>query len=95
MIICSCNVITHNEIRETIARLRRLSPDSVLTPGLVYRSLGFRPKCGGCLGHVVQMIHGLEQENAGETVETAECCNGAACACMQAGTECETEPAEN
>ncbi len=92
MIVCSCNVITHREIREAIDRLRTMSPDSVLTPGLVYRSLGYRPRCGGCLSHVVQIIHGLPPEEAAGAQPC--CCQAGECACMAGADVREPELAE-
>jgi bacterioferritin-associated ferredoxin len=49
MIVCSCAVITSDEIHRTIAWMRAASPDTIITPGKVYRALGKRPDCGGCV----------------------------------------------
>lgn len=42
MIICSCNVLSENAVREACASL------APRTPGQVYRCLGCSPQCGRC-----------------------------------------------
>jgi len=42
MIVCSCNVISENAVREACASL------APRTPGQVYRCLGCSPQCGRC-----------------------------------------------
>jgi bacterioferritin-associated ferredoxin len=69
MYVCSCNVITSYEIRQAIARLRNADPMRVLTPGLIYRTLGYRPKCGSCLPHVSQLIAAAEEEGVALVLE--------------------------
>ncbi len=49
MIVCSCSVITSDDIHRTIAWMRAASPDTLITPGKVYRALGKAPDCGGCI----------------------------------------------
>lgn len=49
MIVCSCAVITSEEIHRAIAWMRAADPDTIITPGKVYRALGKRPDCGGCI----------------------------------------------
>jgi bacterioferritin-associated ferredoxin len=49
MIICSCAVISDRDIRETIEWMRAADPHTLVTPGKVYRALGKRPVCGGCV----------------------------------------------
>jgi bacterioferritin-associated ferredoxin len=49
MIVCSCAVISSDDIHRTIAWMRAASPDTIITPGKVYRALGKRPECGGCV----------------------------------------------
>jgi len=69
MIVCSCNVISHRDIEAAVAALRALDPNVVLTAGLVYRTLGIRPKCGNCLTHVVRLIHAIHMAEENETGE--------------------------
>ncbi len=56
MIVCSCNVITMAEIRRVVGELRADQVPRVITPGVVYRHLGYRPQCGCCLGAVAEAI---------------------------------------
>ena len=49
MIVCSCAVISSDDIHRTIAWMRAASPDTIITPGKVYRALGKSPECGGCI----------------------------------------------
>lgn len=49
MILCSCAGITDREVRAAVAWMRASDPDTVVTPGKVYRALGRRPDCGGCV----------------------------------------------
>ncbi|WP_137392009.1 (2Fe-2S)-binding protein [Rhodoligotrophos defluvii] len=61
MYVCSCNVITSLEIKRAIAELRTADPMRVLTPGLIYRAIGYRPKCGSCLPHVSKLIAAADE----------------------------------
>lgn len=56
MIVCSCNAITMAEIRRAIQDLHDEPEPRIVTPGVVYRRLGYRPQCGCCLGTVAQAI---------------------------------------
>ena len=56
MIVCSCNVITLAEIRRVVGELHSGPVPRVVTPGVVYRTLGYRPQCGCCLGTVAKVI---------------------------------------
>jgi bacterioferritin-associated ferredoxin len=49
LIVCSCAVITSDDIHRTIAWMRAASPDTIITPGKLYRALGKSPECGGCI----------------------------------------------
>src|ERR1700694_614986 len=42
MIVCSCNVLSDTQVRETV------SAASARTAGQVYRCLGCSPQCGRC-----------------------------------------------
>lgn len=57
MIVCSCNVVSSAEIEAAVEELVAGDPDVVLTPGMIYRAIGVRPKCGTCLRHVVELMH--------------------------------------
>lgn len=63
MIICHCNTISDNDIRNAIDWMRAADPDTIITPGKVYRALGKRADCGGCLPvfiEAMQQCDGLE-----------------------------------
>lgn len=49
MIVCSCAVISSEDIHRAIAWMRAASPDTLITPGKLYRALGKTPECGGCI----------------------------------------------
>ena len=55
--MCSCNVISSSEIEAAVESLIAGDTDVMLTPGMVYRTIGCQPKCGTCLRHVVQLMH--------------------------------------
>jgi len=62
MIVCSCSVITSNDIAEAVAALRTNDPFVVLTPGLIYRQLGKRPSCGSCLPLITKLMVAYDEE---------------------------------
>ena len=49
MIICSCARISTQDVERAIAWMRASDPTTVVTPGKLYRALGKRPDCGGCV----------------------------------------------
>ncbi|MFA5537707.1 MAG: (2Fe-2S)-binding protein [Gemmobacter sp.] len=49
MIVCHCMAISDNDIRAAVDWMRAADPATVITPGKVYRALGRRADCGGCL----------------------------------------------
>ncbi len=49
MIVCHCMSITDHEIRAAIDWMRASDPQMIVTPGRIYRALGKRADCGGCL----------------------------------------------
>ncbi|GFO81571.1 hypothetical protein [Methyloceanibacter sp.] len=62
MIICSCTMITSQDIHEAVSALRTKDPFVVLTPGLIYRTLGKRPVCGNCMPLVAKLMVGYDEE---------------------------------
>jgi bacterioferritin-associated ferredoxin len=62
MIVCSCTMITSNDIAEAVSALRTADPFVVLTPGSIYRQLGKRPSCGGCLPLITQLMVAYDEE---------------------------------
>jgi bacterioferritin-associated ferredoxin len=49
MIVCHCSQITDHDIRKAVDWMRASDANTLVTPGKVYRALGRRPDCGGCL----------------------------------------------
>ena len=68
MIVCSCTLITSEDIAEAVAEIRTEDPLVVLTPGLIYRRLGKRPSCGNCLPLVTELMVAYDKEGSGSPV---------------------------
>lgn len=49
MIVCHCNAISDEDIRNAVDWMRAADAEALITPRKVYRALGKRPDCGGCL----------------------------------------------
>ncbi|SIS82463.1 BFD-like [2Fe-2S] binding domain-containing protein [Roseivivax lentus] len=49
MIVCHCTGIRSADIRSAIDWMRSSDPDTIITPGKIYRVLGKKAECGGCL----------------------------------------------
>ena len=49
MFVCHCRALTDQQIRAAVTSLYRDEPGRVITPSRVFRHLGARPDCGGCL----------------------------------------------
>lgn len=49
MIVCHCQSISDHDIRAAVDWMRAADPQTLITPGKVYRALGKRADCGGCL----------------------------------------------
>ena len=49
MIVCHCRRITDHDILNAVEWMRSSDPDTIITPGKVYRALGTTADCGGCL----------------------------------------------
>ena len=56
MIICSCARITDKEVKAAVLWMRASDPQTVVTPGKLYRALGRRPECGGCMRLLVDAM---------------------------------------
>jgi bacterioferritin-associated ferredoxin len=65
MIVCSCTMITSDDIAEAVSAIRTAQPFAVLTPGLIYRQLGKRPSCGNCLPLVTKLMVAYDEEGPG------------------------------
>ncbi len=49
MMVCHCNGISDRDIHAAIDWMRAADAETIITPGKIYRALGKRPDCGGCL----------------------------------------------
>jgi bacterioferritin-associated ferredoxin len=49
MIVCHCQNIADHDIRAAVDWMRAADADTIITPGKIYRALGKRADCGGCL----------------------------------------------
>ncbi|SFO92378.1 (2Fe-2S)-binding protein [Tranquillimonas alkanivorans] len=49
MMVCHCMSITDKDIHSAMDWMRSSDPDTIITPGKVYRALGKKADCGGCL----------------------------------------------
>jgi bacterioferritin-associated ferredoxin len=49
MMICHCMAITDDDIHRAMDWMRAADPETLITPGKIYRALGKRADCGGCL----------------------------------------------
>jgi bacterioferritin-associated ferredoxin len=59
MIICHCQAITDRDIRAAITWMRASDPDTVITSGRIYRALGKRADCGGCMPLFLETMRGV------------------------------------
>lgn len=62
MIVCSCTMISAQDIHEAVSALRTKDPFVVLTPGLIYKTLGKRPVCGSCLPLITKLMLAYDEE---------------------------------
>lgn len=60
MIVCHCQGITDHEIRAAVEWMRAADPQTIITPGKVYRALGRRSDCGGCLPLFLDIMAGCD-----------------------------------
>lgn len=58
MIICHCTGITDHQIAAAVDWMRAADPDTVITPGKVYHTLGKRADCGGCMPLFLDTMRG-------------------------------------
>lgn len=56
MIVCHCNIITEEAIRAIVDELIDADPLRVVTPGLVYMTMGKRGRCCGCFPNAIAVI---------------------------------------
>lgn len=68
MIVCHCMAISDRDITAAVDWMRAADPETIITPGKVYRALGKRADCGGCLPLFLDTLRGC----ASFAVATAE-----------------------
>lgn len=56
MLVCSCNLITSQEIRDVITELLDADPWRLIVPLQVYHAMEKRGRCCGCFPGVVDII---------------------------------------
>lgn len=56
MLVCSCNLITDRDIKETIISLLDEDCWQLIVPGKVYHAMNKRGRCCGCFPNVVDII---------------------------------------
>lgn len=49
MIVCHCHSISDRDIKAAVDWMRAADPETLITPGKVWRALGKRADCGGCM----------------------------------------------
>ncbi len=54
MIVCHCTGISDTDIRKAVAWMRASDAETIITPGKVYRTLGKKADCGGCLSLFIE-----------------------------------------
>ncbi|HHY49251.1 MAG TPA: (2Fe-2S)-binding protein [Alphaproteobacteria bacterium] len=62
MLVCQCNVITDRAIREVILAFLREDPYAIIVPAKVYKALGQRCKCAGCVPNVIELITSVTEQ---------------------------------
>ena len=55
-------MISAQDIHEAVSALRTKDPFVVLTPGLIYKTLGKRPSCGSCLPLITKLMLSYDEE---------------------------------
>lgn len=56
MMICSCQSISDRDIHAAIDWMRAADCDTLITPGKIYRALGKKADCGGCMPLFLQTM---------------------------------------
>jgi bacterioferritin-associated ferredoxin len=52
--------IRDSDIRRAVDWMRAADPQVLITPGKVYRALGKKADCGGCLPHFIDTLRGCD-----------------------------------
>lgn len=49
MMVCHCQGISDRDIHAAVDWMRASDPQTIITPGKIYRALGKSADCGGCM----------------------------------------------
>lgn len=60
MMVCHCQSISDHDIRAAVSWMRAADADTIITPGKIYRALGKRADCGGCMPLLLSTLRGCE-----------------------------------
>ena len=60
MIICSCKGISDRDVHAAIDWMRASDPQTLITPGKVYKALGQAPECGSCIALFIATMRSNE-----------------------------------
>ncbi|WP_226781779.1 (2Fe-2S)-binding protein [Oceaniglobus trochenteri] len=60
MIVCHCNGISDTDIKSAVDWMRASDPATLITAGKIYRALGKRADCGGCLPLFLDTMRGCD-----------------------------------
>ncbi|MFP4273456.1 MAG: bacterioferritin-associated ferredoxin [Paracoccaceae bacterium] len=60
MIVCHCMNISEDEIRRAVDWMRASDNETLITPGKIYRALGKKADCGGCLPLFMDVMQSCE-----------------------------------
>lgn len=56
MLVCQCNLITTRDIEDIVLALLDVDPWQLVVPAHIYRELGKRGQCCGCVPNLVDII---------------------------------------
>lgn len=70
MIVCHCQNIADREINAAIDWMRAADPETIITPGKIYRALGKSPRCGGCMPLFLSVMKGNANMEVPATLRT-------------------------
>ena len=56
MMVCHCHGITDRKIHEAMQWMRAADPETIITPGKIFRALGKKADCAGCLPLFVERM---------------------------------------
>lgn len=71
MIVCHCNVIHCDKVRDAVRRALHELPAQAITPAHIYDRCGAIPNCGGC-GLLIRRLIAIVAEEEAALAEAAE-----------------------